>query len=240
MPIPDKGSVYTGSRDPRPARDGVQERSVQILLGQADLAGDLAIPDDAKGLVMFAHGSGSSRLSPRNRYVADILNGAGLATLLIDLLTVQEEHIDRTTMEFRFNIGLLAERLTKLTDWHSVHRQLSHLPLAYFGASTGSAAALMAAASRPEHVRAIVSRGGRPDMAASVLPKVQAPTLLIVGGDDASVIELNQQALEMLRCEKRLDIVPGATHLFEEPGALEHVAQLATDWYRPRLVSQSN
>src|SRR5687767_12573063 len=157
MPIPDKGLVFTGSRDPRPAREGVQERSVQILLGEADLVGDLAIPEHAKGFVLFAHGSGSSRLSPRNRYVADILNGAGLATLLIDLLTVQEDYIDRQTMEFRFNIGLLAERLTKLTDWHSVHRELSHLPLACFGASTGSAAALIAAASRPGHVRAIVS-----------------------------------------------------------------------------------
>jgi putative phosphoribosyl transferase len=235
MPIPKKGLVYTGSRDPMPARERVQQRSVQILLGEADLVGDLAVPEHAKGLVLFAHGSGSSRLSPRNRYVADILNGAGLATLLIDLLTVQEDHIDRQTMEFRFNIGLLAERLIKLSDWHSLHRELSHLPLAYFGASTGSAAALIAAANRPERVRSIVSRGGRPDLAASSLPHVQAPTLLLVGGDDAPVIELNQQAFDILQCEKRLDIVPGATHLFEEPGALEQVAECAAAWYRQHM-----
>ena len=231
--------MYTGSRDPRPSRHGIEERSVQIVLGDADLVGDLALPDHAKGLVMFAHGSGSSHLSPRNRFVANILHEAGLATLLIDLLTVQEEDVDQTTMEFRFNIGLLAERLTKLTDSHSVHRELSHLPLAYFGASTGSAAALIAAASRPESVRAVVSRGGRPDLAARVLPHVQAPTLLIVGGDDTSVIDLNQQAFQMLRCEKRLEIVPGATHLFEEPGALDRVAHLAAEWYRVRLAAPS-
>ena len=235
MPIPDKGLIYTGSRDPMSARESVRERSVQILLGEADLVGDVVVPDDAKGLVMFAHGSGSSRLSPRNRYVAGVLQNAGLATLLIDLLTVQEDHRDRQTMEFRFNIGLLAERLMKLTDWHSAHRELSRLPLAYFGASTGSAAALIAAVGRPRHVRAIVSRGGRPDLAASSLPQVQVPTLLIVGGNDASVIELNQQAFEILQCEKKLDIVPGATHLFEEPGALERVAQLAAEWYRQHM-----
>jgi pimeloyl-ACP methyl ester carboxylesterase len=181
---------------------------------------------------MFAHGSGSSRLSPRNRFVASALQDAGLATLLIDLLTVQEDYVDRQTRKFRFNIELLAERLIGLTDWHNVHPDLSHLPLAYFGASTGSAAALIAASNRPERVRAIVSRGGRPDLAASALPHVQAPTLLIVGGDDAGVIELNQQAFESLRSEKRLEVVPGATHLFEEPGALEQVAHLAADWYR--------
>lgn len=232
MPIPNKGLVYTGSRDPRPGRAGVQERRVQILLGQADLVGDVAIPEHAKGFVMFAHGSGSSRLSPRNRHVADILNGSGLATLLIDLLTVQEARVDRQTMEFRFNIGLLAERLMGLTDWQRVHPDLSHLPLAYFGASTGSAAALIAAAGRPQHVRAVVSRGGRPDLAASSLPHVQAPTLLIVGGEDATVIELNQQAFGILQCEKKVVIVPGATHLFEEAGALEQVEHLAAEWYR--------
>jgi putative phosphoribosyl transferase len=231
MPIPDKGLVYTGSRDPRPGREGVQEHSVQILLGDADLVGDLAVPDDAKALVLFAHGSGSSRLSPRNRYVADILNGTGLATLLIDLLTVHEDHIDQQTMEFRFNIGLLAERLMRLTDWHSVHPELSSLPLAYFGASTGSAAALIAAAGR-RSVRAVVSRGGRPDLAASSLAEVKAPTLLIVGGDDMPVIDLNRQAFDRLRCEKQLEIVPGATHLFEEPGALETVARMAAEWYQ--------
>lgn len=232
MPIPEKGFVYTGSQEPKSSRAGVHERSIQILLGQADLVGDLAVPEHATGLVMFAHGSGSSRLSPRNRYVADILNGSGLATLLVDLLTIQEERIDLQTREFRFNIGLLAERLIGLTDWQSAHPDLSALSLGYFGASTGSAAALIAAAARPRHVRAVVSRGGRPDLAASSLPRVQAPTLLIVGGDDAPVIELNQQAFEVLQCDKKLDIVPGATHLFEEPGTLETVAHLAADWYR--------
>ncbi|HTK86439.1 MAG TPA: dienelactone hydrolase family protein [Nitrospiraceae bacterium] len=232
MPIPEKGLVYTGSQDPKPSRAGVHERSVQILLGQADLVGDLVVPEQATGLVLFAHGSGSSRLSPRNRYVAGLLNGAGLSTLLVDLLTIREEHIDLQTREYRFNIGLLAERLIGLTEWQSAHPDLSDLSLGYFGASTGSAAALIAAAARPQHVRAVVSRGGRPDLAASSLPRVQSPTLLIVGGDDAPVIGLNQQALEALQCEKKLDIVPGATHLFEEPGALEAVARLAADWYR--------
>jgi pimeloyl-ACP methyl ester carboxylesterase len=232
MPIPEKGLVYTGSQDPKPSRAGVHERSVQILLGQADLVGDLVVPEQATGLVLFAHGSGSSRLSPRNRYVAGLLNGAGLATLLVDLLTIREEHIDFQTREYRFNIGLLAERLIGLTEWQSAHPDLSALSLGYFGASTGSAAALIAAAARPQHVRAVVSRGGRPDLAASSLSRVQSPTLLIVGGDDAPVIGLNQQALEALQCEKKLDIVPGATHLFEEPGALEAVARLAADWYR--------
>jgi putative phosphoribosyl transferase len=232
MPMPGKGFVYTGSQGPKPSRAGVHERSVQILLGQADLVGDLVVPEQATGLVLFAHGSGSSRLSPRNRYVAGILNGAGLATLLVDLLTTQEEHIDLQTREFRFNIGLLAERLIGLTEWQSAYPDLSALSLGYFGASTGSAAALIAAAARPQRVRAVVSRGGRPDLAASSLPRVQSPTLLIVGGDDAPVIELNQQAFEALQCDKKLDIVPGATHLFEEPGTLETVARLAADWYR--------
>jgi putative phosphoribosyl transferase len=230
--MPGKGFVYTGSQEPKPSRSGVHERSVQILLGQADLVGDLAVPNQATGLVLFAHGSGSSRLSPRNRYVAGILNGAGLATLLVDLLTIREEHIDLQTREFRFNIGLLAERLIGLTEWQSTYPDLSALSLGYFGASTGSAAALIAAAARPQRVRAVVSRGGRPDLAASSLPRVQSPTLLIVGGDDAPVIELNQQAFEALQCDKKLDIVPGATHLFEEPGTLETVARLAADWYR--------
>ncbi|HKN88495.1 MAG TPA: dienelactone hydrolase family protein [Nitrospiraceae bacterium] len=162
-------------------------------------------------------------------------NGSGLATLLVDLLTTREERIDLHTGEFRFNIELLAERLIGLTEWQSAHPDLGALSLGYFGASTGSAAALIAAAARPEHVRAVVSRGGRPDMATSSLPRVQAPTLLIVGGDDAPVIELNRQAFEALQCDKKFDIVPGATHLFEEPGALETVAHLAADWYRQHL-----
>ena len=214
---------------------GSGERVVHLPVAGVELEGSLSVPEEALGVVLFAHGSGSSRLSPRNRFVAGVLQEAGLATLLIDLLTVQEDYIDRQTGEFRFNIGLLAERLMGLTDWHHVHPELAHLPLGYFGASTGSAAALIAAANRPERVRAVVSRGGRPDLAASALPHVQAPTLLIVGGDDAPVIELNQQAFEMLRCEKRLEIVPGATHLFEEPGALEQVAHLAAEWYREHM-----
>lgn len=236
MPIPEKGLVYTGPRDPRPAREGLQERSVQILLGEADLVGDIAIPAQAKGLVLFAHGSGSSRLSPRNRYVADILNGSGLATLLVDLLTAQEERIDLQTAEFRFNIELLKERLIGLTDWQRAHPDLSTLPLSYFGASTGSAAALMAAAACPQHIRAVVSRGGRPDLAAAALPHIQTPTLLIVGGDDVQVIELNRRAFALLSSEKRLEIVPGATHLFEEPGALETVALLAAQWYQEHML----
>ena len=237
MPIPEKGLVYTGSQEPKPPRAGVRERSIQIQVGHADLVGDLAVPEHATGLVIFAHGSGSSRLSPRNRYVAGILNGSGLATLLVDLLTIQEEHVDVQTREFRFNIGLLAERLIGLTEWQTAHPDVSALALGYFGASTGSAAALIAAAARPERVRALVSRGGRPDLAASSLPRVQSPTLFIVGGDDAPVIELNQQAFDVLQCDKKLEIVPGATHLFEEPGALESVAHLAADWYREHICN---
>ena len=235
MPIPDKGLVYTGSRDPRQGRPGMQERSVQILVGQADLVGDLSIPEDAKGLVLFAHGSGSSRHSPRNRYMAGELQQACFATLLVDLLTTAEEHVDLQTMEYRFNIDMLAQRLIGLTDWHGVHSDLSSLPLGYFGASTGSAAALIAAAARPDAVRAVVSRGGRPDLAVSSLPLVRTPTLLIVGGNDVPVIEWNQQALQLLNGRKAIEIIPGAAHLFEEPVALEQVAHLATEWYRRYL-----
>ena len=235
MPNPEKGLVYTGSRDPRQGRPGMQERSVQILVGQADLVGDLSIPEDAKGLVLFAHGSGSSRHSPRNRYMAGELQQACFATLLVDLLTTAEEHVDLQTMEYRFNIDMLAQRLIGLTDWHGVHSDLSSLPLGYFGASTGSAAALIAAAARPDAVRAVVSRGGRPDLAVSSLPLVRTPTLLIVGGNDVPVIEWNQQALQLLNGRKAIEIIPGAAHLFEEPGALEQVAHLATEWYRHYL-----
>jgi pimeloyl-ACP methyl ester carboxylesterase len=213
----------------------MQERSVQILVGQADLVGDLSIPEDAKGLVLFAHGSGSSRHSPRNRYMAGELQQACFATLLVDLLTTAEEHVDLQTMEYRFNIDMLAQRLIGLTDWHGVHSDLSSLPLGYFGASTGSAAALIAAAARPDAVRAVVSRGGRPDLAVSSLPLVRTPTLLIVGGNDVPVIEWNQQALQLLNGRKAIEIIPGAAHLFEEPGALEQVAHLATEWYRRYL-----
>lgn len=236
MPIPDKGLVYTGSRDPRHAQPGMRERSVQLLVGQADLVGDLTVPEHARGLVLFAHGSGSSRQSPRNRYMAGRLHQERFATLLVDLLTLGEEQIDAHTMEFRFNIDLLAERLIGLTDWYSLHAELSALPLGYFGASTGSAAALIATAARPDHVRSVVSRGGRPDLAAAALSRVRAPTLLIVGGDDAPVIELNRQAFQVLPGQKKLEIIPGATHLFEEPGALEQVAHLAVEWYGQYLL----
>lgn len=213
----------------------MQQRTVQILVGQADLVGDLTIPEHAKGVVLFAHGSGSGRHSPRNRYMAGELQQARFATLLVDLLTTAEEQVDLQTMEYRFNIDMLAQRLIGLTDWRSMHSDLSTLSLGYFGASTGSAAALIAAAARPDHVRAVVSRGGRPDLAISSLSRVLAPTLLIVGGEDVPVIGWNQQALQLLQGQKKLEIIPGATHLFEEPGALEQVAHLAVEWYRRYL-----
>ena len=186
---------------------------------------------------MFAHGSGSGRHSPRNRFVADVLVKAGLATLLIDLLTQEEEMIDLQTAELRFDVRLLAERLRDTSDWLANEASTGALSIGYFGASTGAAAALIAAADRPERVRAIVSRGGRPDLAGPVLSRVSQPTLLIVGGEDAVVIELNRQALARLAGIKQLVIVPGATHLFEEPGALEQVASLAREWFSRFLSS---
>jgi putative phosphoribosyl transferase len=204
---------------------------VQIQAGREDLFGNLNIPEGATGLVLFAHGSGSSRHSPRNQFVARTLNNARLATLLFDLLTPEEEAIDLRTREHRFNIGLLAERLVHATKWARQQEQTRDLRIGYFGSSTGGGAALVAAAELPQDVGAVVSRGGRPDLAGEALPKVQAPTLLIVGGNDDIVIELNEQARDRMRCEVKLEIVPGATHLFEEPGALEHVAQLASDWF---------
>ena len=211
------------------------ERLVSIPAGGQVLEGTLGIPTGASGLVLFAHGSGSSRHSPRNRHVALVLRAAGIATLLTDLLTAQEEAVDERTRELRFDISLLAIRLVQITDWVRQHSPARHLRIGYFGASTGAAAALVAAVQRPEAVKAIVSRGGRPDLAGPVLPRVRAPTLLIVGGYDVGVIELNQQTLEQLQTEKELAIVPGATHLFEEPGALEQVARLATEWFRKYL-----
>jgi putative phosphoribosyl transferase len=205
------------------------ESSVEIP--PAGIAADLRIPVDARGLVIFAHGSGSSRLSSRNRFVAAVLQHAGFATLLLDLLTAQEEQIDLRTRRLRFDIGLLARRLVEATKWSGNHGALSDLPAAYFGASTGAAAALIAAAELQDAIRAVVSRGGRPDLAASALSRVKAPTLLIVGGDDVPVIELNEQAFKQLQCEKKLEIISGATHLFEEPGTLEQVATLATRWF---------
>jgi dienelactone hydrolase len=182
-------------------------------------------------VVVFAHGSGSSRFSSRNRFVASVLEQAGLATLLMDLLTRDEEVVDQLTAHLRFDIELLAERLVAATDWLTGQVDTSQLPIGYFGASTGAAAALVAAAERPEVVKAIVSRGGRPDLAGPALSRVRAPTLLIVGSRDELVIELNRAALKELRSEKRLEIVPGATHLFEEPGTLEEVGRLARDWF---------
>jgi pimeloyl-ACP methyl ester carboxylesterase len=195
------------------------------------LEGNLTLPERAQGVVLFAHGSGSSRHSPRNRYVAKLLNEAKLATLEVDLLTLDEEAIDLKTARLRFDIALLAERLVGATDWLAQHPDARHLGVGYFGASTGAGAALVAAAERPDVVDAIVSRGGRPDLAGPALGRVRAPTLLIVGGNDVPVIELNRQTVAQLCCEKRLVIVPGATHLFEEPGALDEVARLAREWF---------
>ena len=212
---------------------------VQIHAGRAVLSGNLHLPEDASALVLFAHGSGSSRHSPRNQFVARTLNDAGLATLLFDLLTPEEEAIDMQTRELRFNIHLLAERLVHATKWVKQQKQTSDLQIGYFGTSTGGAAALVAAAKISEDVGAVVSRGGRPDLAGDALPKVQAPTLLIVGGNDDIVIELNEQARDRMHCEVKLQSVPGATHLFEESGALEKVAQLASDWFVKRMGAKS-
>jgi putative phosphoribosyl transferase len=209
---------------------------VQIPAGRAVLSGNLTVPEDSVALVLFAHGSGSSRHSPRNQFVARTLNRAGLGTLLFDLLTPEEEALDIYTREHRFNIGLLAERLVHATNWATQQDQIRDVRIGYFGSSTGGAAALVAAAELPQDVGAVVSRGGRPDLAGDALPKVQAPTLLIVGGNDDIVIELNEMARDQMRCEVKLEIIPGATHLFEEPGALEQVAKLASDWFVNHLT----
>lgn len=214
----------------------IEEQLVRVPAGSVTLDGNLTIPQNAGAIVLFAHGSGSSRHSARNRYVARVLNEAKLATLLIDLLTVHEEVIDARTAHLRFDIDLLTERLVDATDWLTQFPDTKDLPIGYFGASTGAAAALAAAVLRPDAVGAIVSRGGRPDLAATALARVRAPTLLIVGGEDGQVIELNRRALAQLRCEKQLTIVPGATHLFEEPGALDEVARLARNWFERHLI----
>jgi len=213
------------------------ERLVRVAAGPATLEGTLSVPEEARGVVLFAHGSGSSRHSPRDRHVARLLNEAKLATLLVDLLTPDEEAIDLRTAHLRFDINLLAERLIRATDWLIQQADLRGLRIGYFGASTGAGAALVAAAERPQTVGAVVSRGGRPDLAGPALPHVLAPTLLIVGGNDFQVLEFNHVALAQLRCEKRLVIVPGATHLFEEPGALDEVARLAREWFDRYLAS---
>ncbi len=215
----------------------IEERLVRVPAGPVTLEGNLTLPEQSRGIVLFAHGSGSSRHSPRNRYVARLLNEAKLATLLIDLLTLHEEVIDARTAQLRFDIDLLAERLVDATDWLTQFPDTKDLRIGYFGASTGAAAALAAAALRPDPVGAIVSRGGRPDLAGAALIRVRAPTLLIVGENDKQVIQLNRAALAQLRCKKQLVIVPGATHLFEEPGALDVVARLARDWFERHLIA---
>jgi putative phosphoribosyl transferase len=209
------------------------QRSVRIP--PVGVMGDLTVPMEADGIVIFAHGSGSSRLSSRNRFVASVLQQAKLATLLLDLLTADEEQADLRMLDLRFDIRLLADRVIQATRWVSGETALSGLPLGYFGASTGAAAALVAAAEGKDSTRAVVSRGGRPDLAGAALRQVKAPTLLIVGSEDYPVIELNKKALKELKCEKKLEIISGATHLFEEPGRLEQVANLASKWFSQYL-----
>jgi putative phosphoribosyl transferase len=215
----------------------MEEREERVPIGSITLEGTLNVPEDARGVVLFAHGSGSGRHSPRNRYVAQELRRAGLATLLIDLLTPEEEEIDLRTSHLRFDIGMLAQRLVGATDWLKGEPDIRNLRVGHFGASTGAGAALVAAAEHPEEVGAIVSRAGRPDLAGNALARVRAPTLLIVGGNDVPVIEMNREAMKRLRVEKELEIVSGATHLFEEPRALEKVAHLASDWFVRHLGS---
>jgi dienelactone hydrolase len=215
----------------------VEERAVRIPVEGDLLDGDLVTPPGAVGIVVFAHGSGSSRFSPRNRFVARRLQERSLATLLLDLLTAREEREDQRTAAFRFDIDLLTERLLRAVAWVQADPAVRLLPVGLFGASTGAAAALRAAAAAPDRVAAVVSRGGRPDLAREALPRVKAPTLLIVGGLDEPVLRLNQEALALLACPKRLEVVPGAGHLFEERGALDRVAELAADWFGRYLGS---
>jgi len=213
----------------------VNQQDITVDANGIPLPGDLALPDGATGLVIFAHGSGSSRFSSRNRFVAEQLNDAGLATLLFDLLTAEEHQVDEQTRFLRFDIEMLAARLTSTLDWAGGQDRIRDLRFGLFGASTGAAAALVAAARRPNSVSAVVSRGGRPDLAGDSLEKVRAPTLLIVGGLDTQVIELNNSASQTLHCEKRMEIVPEASHLFQEPGKLEQAARLARDWFVQHL-----
>jgi putative phosphoribosyl transferase len=215
------------------------ERLVQITLGPVTLEGNMHVPAHARGIVLFAHGSGSSRHSPRNRFVAGVFQEGGLATLLIDLLTQDEERIDARTAHLRFDIGMLASRLAGAAEWLKQQLDTRGLQIGCFGASTGGGAALLTAAQHPDLIDAVVSRGGRPDLAGPALPRVKAPTLLIVGGSDVPVIRMNEDAFAQLRCVKSLEIVPDATHLFEEPGALEQVARLARDWFRDYLMLES-
>jgi len=207
-----------------------EEIPVRIPVDKGTIEGNLVVPQGAKGVVLFAHGSGSGRFSPRNQYVAKVLNKAGIATFLIDLLTKEEEEIDVRTGQFRFDIDLLAHRLIGATEWLKKNPTTKNLAFGYFGASTGAAAALIAAAKLPEDIKAVVSRGGRPDLALEHIPRVKAPTLFIVGGNDTDVIKLNKKAMKNFPAEKKLEIVRGASHLFEETGKLEEVAKLATNW----------
>lgn len=210
-------------------------QEILIPAGKVSLSGYLHIPEKAKGIVLFAHGSGSSRKSPRNQFVAKFIQESNIATLLMDLLTLEEEEIDLITRELRFDIPFLAERLIQATNWAQKQAETKHLSVGYFGSSTGAAAALIAAAKEGEKIRAVVSRGGRPDLAGKDLPKVLSPTLLIVGGNDFGVIELNEKAFQLLTCPKKLEIVPHATHLFEEPGTLEEVGRMASLWFTQYL-----
>jgi len=220
-----------------PTADG--EELVRVSAAQVTLQGNLGIPEGARGVVLFAHGSGSGRHSPRNRFVAEQLREAGLGTLLVDLLTEEEEAVDQYTAHLRFDIGLLADRLVAATDWLASNPRTADLVVGYFGASTGAGAALVAATRTKHRTGAVVSRGGRPDLAGEALPKVQAPTLLLVGGNDGPVIDLNEEALELLGSPvKRLVIIPGASHLFEESGTLEEVARLAADWFTRYLAGR--
>jgi putative phosphoribosyl transferase len=214
----------------------IEHAPVMVKFGSAQLEGYLSVPTAAAGIVTFAHGSGSSRHSPRNRYVADILNEAGLATLLIDLLNADEQEVDLQTARLRFDIPFLAERLVAITQWLREQPQVSTLKAGYFGASTGAGAALVAAAELPNVIHAVVSRGGRPDLAGEALERVEAPTLAIVGENDRYVVDLNRQALARMHCVTALEVIPGATHLFEERGALEKVAKLARDWFVKKLA----
>ncbi len=214
----------------------IHESEIDIPVGNATLQGNLRIPDNATGLVLFVHGSGSSRFSPRNRYVADLLNQAGLATLLFDLLTNEEHQIDQATLEYRFDIELLSRRTITATEFINQSTTIPNLPIGLFGASTGAAAALYAAGFLPKIVKAVVSRGGRPDLAMPILPEVTTPTLLIVGSLDTEVIKLNEKAKQAIQTECMLKIIPGATHLFEEPGTLELAADAAKNWFLNKLV----
>jgi putative phosphoribosyl transferase len=215
----------------------IEHVAITVAVDGVSLEGNLSVPTAAKGVVLFAHGSGSSRHSPRNRYVADLLNESGLATLLIDLLTEDEQEVDLQTAQLRFDIPFLARRLVAITEWLARHPEVAGLRIGHFGASTGAGAALLAASGSPGLVRAVVSRGGRPDLAGQALARVEAPTLLIVGGADPMVLQLNRQAMAQMHCEKDLQIIPGAGHLFEERGALTNVAALARDWFAAKLCN---